>query len=424
MAVRVIMGTQWGDEGKGKVTDFYAEEADVIVRFQGGNNAGHTIMADGRIFKLHILPSGIIREEKLCVIGNGVVIDPDVLLKEIEELREMGIPASNLRISDRAHIIMPYHRMLDGAEEAFRGEGKIGTTGRGIGPCYADKIARLGIRMGDLLEPDKLRKKLEFIIPLKQRILEAYRIDEQLNIEPIYAHLLELAEDLRPLITDTRVLLRDMMHEGKNILLEGAQGTMLDIDHGTYPFTTSSNTTIGGAITGTGLPASAMENITGIVKAYTTRVGEGPLPTELHDEIGYHLCEAGREFGTTTGRSRRCGWLDLVVVKHAVETSGITEIALTKIDVLTGIKQLKICTAYNIDGRVTSSYPADSTAHITPVYETLNGWEDLDTEAVIAGGYEAMPEEMKTYIEFIEKYLGIPVRMVSVGPNREETIIR
>ncbi len=423
MPVRVIIGTQWGDEGKGKVTDFYAEEADAIVRFQGGNNAGHTIMVGDKTFKLHLLPSGIIREEKLSVIGNGVVIDPDVLLSEIDELRGMGIPANNLRISDRAHIIMPYHKMLDGAEESFRGEGKIGTTKRGIGPCYSDKIARLGIRMGDLLEPEKLREKLEFIIPLKQRILEAYGIDEQLQIEPIYAHLMEIAEKTAPLITDTSILLRNMLKEGKNLLLEGAQGTMLDVDHGTYPFTTSSNTTIGGAVTGTGLPASAIENVTGIVKAYTTRVGEGPFPTELNDEIGYHLGRAGKEFGTTTGRSRRCGWLDLVVVKHAVEASGITEIALTKIDVLTGLKELKICTAYNIDGRITDSFPADSTVTLTPVYKTLKGWDELDTKMLLKNGPASLPKEMRGYMEFIEKYTGARISMVSVGPHREETII-
>ncbi len=423
MPVRVIIGAQWGDEGKGKVTDFYAKEADAIVRFQGGNNAGHTIMAGDKTFKLHLLPSGIIREDKLSVIGNGVVIDPDVLLREIDELRAMGILANNLRISDRAHLIMPYHKLLDGAEESFRGKEKIGTTKRGIGPCYSDKISRLGIRMEDLLDPEKLREKLNFVIPLKQKLLMAYNIDVQLQIEPIYAHLLEISEKTAPLITDTSVLLRKMLKDGKSILLEGAQGTMLDVDHGTYPFTTSSNTTVGGAVTGTGLPASAIENVTGIVKAYTTRVGEGPFPTELDDEIGYHLGQAGKEFGTTTGRSRRCGWLDLVVVKHAVETSGITEIALTKIDVLTGLKELKVCTAYNIDGRITDNFPAGKAESIRPIYKNLNGWDELDTKMVLKEGHTSLPKEMREYMAFIEKYTGARISMVSIGPHREETII-
>lgn len=424
MPVRVIIGTQWGDEGKGKVTDFYGEKADAIVRFQGGNNAGHTIMAEGKTFKLHLLPSGIIRKDKLSVIGNGVVIDPDILMSEIAELRGMGIPVDNLRISDRAHIIMPYHKLLDGAEEVFRGKEKIGTTKRGIGPCYSDKISRLGVRMGDLLDPERLREKLEFLIPLKQRILEAYGIDERLDMEQIYTHLTGIAKELEGMIVDTSVLLRSMLDEGKEILLEGAQGTMLDVDHGTYPFTTSSNTTIGGAVTGSGLPASAMERITGIVKAYTTRVGEGPFPTELDDKIGQYLGEAGKEFGTTTGRSRRCGWLDLVVVKHAVDISGISEIALTKIDVLTGLEELKVCIGYRINGKRTENFPADIHSEITPIYETLKGWDKLDTERIVKEGYDSLPAEMKAYIEFIEKYTGARVSMISVGPRREETIVR
>ena len=424
MPVRAIIGTQWGDEGKGKVTDFYGEWADVIVRFQGGNNAGHTIIANGTTFKLHLLPSGIIREDKLSVIGNGVVIDPEVLLTEIEELRSQGIPAENLRISDRAHIIMPYHKLLDGAEEAFRMGQRIGTTKRGIGPCYSDKIARLGVRMGDLLEPEKLREKLEFLIPLKQRILDAYGIEENLVVEPIYRDLTAVSEKIGHLITDTSVLLRELRQEGKSILLEGAQGSMLDIDHGTYPFTTSSNTTIGGAVSGSGLPASAIERVTGIVKAYTTRVGEGPFPTELDDEIGYHLGEAGKEFGTTTGRSRRCGWLDLVVVKHAVELNGITDIALTKVDVLTGLKEIKVCTAYGTDKGVTQNFPAEAAGPITPIYESMEGWSELDTDRVVEEGYEGLPKEAKRYIEFIENFLGVRVSMISVGPKREETIIR
>ncbi len=424
MPVRVIIGTQWGDEGKGKVTDFYGGKADAIVRFQGGNNAGHTIMAEGKTFKLHLLPSGIIRKDKLSVIGNGVVIDPDILMSEIAELRGMGIPVDNLRISDRAHIIMPYHKLLDGAEEAFRGKEKIGTTKRGIGPCYSDKISRLGVRMGDLLDPERLREKLEFLIPLKQRILEAYGIDERLDMEQIYIHLTGIAKELEGMIVDTSVLLRSMLDEGREILLEGAQGTMLDVDHGTYPFTTSSNTTIGGAVTGSGLPASAMERITGIVKAYTTRVGEGPFPTELDDEIGQYLGEAGKEFGTTTGRSRRCGWLDLVVVKHAVAISGISEIALTKIDVLTGLRELKVCIGYSINGKRTENFPAGIHSEITPIYETLKGWSELDTERIVKDGYDSLPAEMKAYIEFVEKYTGARVSMISVGPKREETIIR
>ena len=420
MAVKAVFGTQWGDEGKGKVVDYYAEKADITVRYQGGNNAGHTVKIGDEVFKFHILPSGVLRKGKTAVIGNGVVIDPKVLISEIEDIRKRGIEP-NLLISDRAHVIMPYHRLLDGAEEAFRGKKKVGTTGRGIGPCYSDKIARLGIRMGDLIDPEALREKLDFIIPMKNRIFEAYGMGKQLDAEEVFGEYAEYGRYLKDMVGDTIEFLHQNM--GKEILLEGAQGAMLDVDFGTYPYTTSSSTIGGGSSTGSGIPPNAIKEMTGVVKAYTTRVGMGPFPTEQENEIGRHLCEKGHEFGTTTGRARRCGWLDLVVVKHALRLTGATGIAITKIDVLEGLESIKVAYAYDIDGKKTQYFPA-KTDGIKPIYREFPGWNMTEGEwrKVKEGGTDALPSNVRDYLKFIEEETGVKIRMISYGPSREETV--
>ena len=420
MAVKAVFGTQWGDEGKGKVVDYYAEKADITVRYQGGNNAGHTVKIGDEVFKFHILPSGVLRKGKTAVIGNGVVIDPKVLISEIEDIRKRGIEP-NLLISDRAHVIMPYHRLLDGAEEIFRGKKKVGTTGRGIGPCYSDKIARLGIRMGDLIDPEALREKLDFIIPMKNRIFEAYGMGKQLDAEEVFGEYAEYGRYLKDMVGDTIEFLHRNM--GKEILLEGAQGAMLDVDFGTYPYTTSSSTIGGGSSTGSGIPPNAIKEMTGVVKAYTTRVGMGPFPTEQRNEIGKHLCEKGHEFGTTTGRARRCGWLDLVVVKHALRLTGATGIAITKIDVLEGLESIKVAYAYDIDGKKTQYFPA-KTDGIKPIYREFPGWNMTEGEwrKVKEGGTDALPSNVRDYLKFIEEETGVKIRMISYGPSREETV--
>ncbi len=423
MSVKLVFGTQWGDEGKGKVVDYYAEKADIVVRYQGGNNAGHTIKIGDEVFKFHLLPSGAVRKGKTAVVGNGVVIDPEVLISEIEELRKRGVEP-NLLISDRAHVIMPYHRMLDGAEERFRGNKKVGTTGRGIGPCYSDKIARLGIRMGDLIDEDALKERLEFIIPLKHRIFEAYGMKERLDIDEVFKEYSEYGRYLKDMVTDTLEFLQSSTD--REILLEGAQGAMLDVDFGTYPYTTSSHTIGGGASTGSGIPPNRIEEIIGVVKAYTTRVGMGPFPTEQNNEIGEHLGERGHEFGTTTGRARRCGWLDLVVVKHALRISGATGIAITKIDVLEGLETVKAAYAYDIDGKKKDSFPASlkDIDNIKPIYREFQGWSmtEGEWEKVKEEGIEALPENAKRYLDFIEKETGVKIKMLSYGPAREETV--
>ena len=423
MAVKIVFGTQWGDEGKGKVVDYYAEKADIIVRYQGGNNAGHTIRIGDDIFKLHLLPSGVVRKGKTAVIGNGVVIDPKVLISEIDKITKRGIEP-NLLISDRAHVIMPYHRMLDGAEERFRGNKKVGTTGRGIGPCYSDKVARLGIRMGDLIDPDTLKEKLDFIIPLKNRIFEAYEMAERLDVDEVFKEYSEYGRYLKDMVGDTIEFLHTA--EGKEILLEGAQGAMLDVDFGTYPYTTSSHTIGGGSSTGSGIPPSAINEMIGVVKAYTTRVGMGPFPTEQKNEIGKYLCEKGREFGTTTGRARRCGWLDLVVVNHALKLTGATGIAITKIDVLEGLETIKVAYAYEIDGKRTRYFPASmkDVEKIRPVYREFPGWSMTEGEwaKVKDGGLDVLPLNVRDYLKFIEEETGVPIKMISYGPARKETV--
>lgn len=423
MSIKLVFGTQWGDEGKGKVVDYYAEKADIVVRYQGGNNAGHTIKIGDEVFKFHLLPSGAVRKGKRALIGNGVVIDPKVLISEIEDIRKRGIEP-NLLISDRAHVIMPYHRMLDGAEERLKGDKKVGTTGRGIGPCYSDKIARLGIRMAELIDEDALREKLEFLIPIKNRIFEAYGMEERLNVEEVFREYREYGRYLKDMVIDSIEFLHNSMD--KEILLEGAQGAMLDVDFGTYPYTTSSHTIGGGASTGSGIAPNRIKEMIGVVKAYTTRVGMGPFPTEQNNEIGRHLAEKGHEFGTTTGRPRRCGWLDLIPVKHALRISGATGIAITKIDVIEGLERVKIAYAYEIDGKKRESFPASlkDIEKIRPIYREFEGWSmtEDEWERVREKGIEELPKNPKQYLDFIEKQTGVKIKLISYGPAREETV--
>ncbi len=419
MTIHLVIGTQWGDEGKGKIVDYLAEKMDYVVRFQGGNNAGHTIKVKDDIYKLHLIPSGVIHG-KTGVLGNGVVIDPEILINEIKELTNRGIQP-NLIISDRAHVILPYHKMLDGAEEHYMGNQFIGTTKRGIGPCYSDKISRRGIRTCDLLNKTSLISKLDSILPQKQKLLNSYGIKEKLNKQTILTKYLRYGEKLKPYIKSTHIELNTAIIQKKHIILEGAQGTLLDIDFGTYPYTTSSHTIAGGASIGTGIPPHTIQSITGIVKAYTTRVGEGPLPTEQKGMTGKHLAEKGHEYGTTTSRPRRCGWLDLPVVKHSCTISGVTNLAVTKLDVLTGLKKIQICTHYTLQGKKIQSIPAEiqSVNRCKPVYTTLSGWEHLDSSAKKISD---LPKEAQNYLSFIEQSLSIPITLVSIGPARNETI--
>jgi adenylosuccinate synthase len=423
----VVIGSQWGDEGKGKIVDFLANEAHMVVRFQGGNNAGHSVKVGEELFALHHVPSGILRPGKIAVIGNGVVIDPGVLIKELEDLESRGVSVKNLRISDRAHVIMPYHRLLDGAEERMRKGGKVGTTGRGIGPSYSDKVARLGVRMGDLTDESVLSEKLEFLVPLKQKILEAYGDSSTLDLDAIRNEYAGYGMRLKRHVVDTGALVDDSLRRGKRILFEGAQGTMLDIDHGTYPFVTSSTTVAGNAAAGSGISPLALDDVYGVVKAYTTRVGEGPFPTELTDGIGKRIAEKGGEFGTTTGRARRCGWLDLVVTKYSSSLSGFTGIAVTKIDVLGGFDQLKICTHYVLDGKKVSRIPADLRLlqRCEPKYATLDGWDeisDASMKRILSKGYAELPVNMKKYVKFVEKQMGVPVALLGLGRRRNEIL--
>jgi len=419
MTVNLVIGTQWGDEGKGKVVDYFSKDADYVVRFQGGNNAGHTIKVGDQVYKLHIIPSGVI-QGKTGVIGNGCVIDPDVLIKEIDELTKRGIKPK-LLISDRANIIMPYHKILDGAEEQFLGNKRIGTTKRGIGPCYSDKISRNGIRAVDLIDKETLSKKLDIILMIKQRIFDAYEIDQKLDKTEMLKIYSDFGEQLGDFITTTHVELNNAINSGKNILLEGAQGTMLDVEYGTYPYATSSHTIAGGASIGTGISPKHIDDIIGIVKAYTTRVGEGPLPTELFDKVGKHLSEKGHEIGTTTSRPRRCGWLDLVVVRHSCMISGITKLAITKLDVLDGLNIVKICTGYKLNGKKIDFFPAniEQVAKCKPLYEEFEGWNKINTNSA---KLVDLPENAQTYLKFIEGELKTPIAVVSIGPGRKETI--
>ncbi|MCK9364624.1 MAG: adenylosuccinate synthase [Syntrophales bacterium] len=424
MANTVIVGAQWGDEGKGKVVDIYSEKADVVARFQGGNNAGHTLVIGGRQIIMHLIPSGILHAGKICMIGNGVVIDPGVLIKELDGLREQGLLPADVRlyVSEKAHVIMPYHRRIDVARESHGVGKKIGTTGRGIGPCYEDKISRVGIRICDLLDEEVFREILIRNIEEKNFYLTKLFGEEPLDGEAIFAEYRSYSEKIRPLVADCSLILQKEMNKGSNILFEGAQGSHLDIDHGTFPYVTSSNTVSGNAACGTGVGPAAIQNVIGICKAYTTRVGEGPFPTELKDAVGERLQQVGQEFGATTGRKRRCGWLDTVLVRHSIRLSGITGIALTKLDVLTGIEKIKVCTEYrSANAEFTESVPANLRvlASCQPVYEELDGWtEDIRK----AKKMEDLPKNTRRYIERLEEITGVPMALVSVGPDREETI--
>jgi adenylosuccinate synthase len=428
MSTVAIVGTQWGDEGKGKITDVYAENADIIARFQGGNNAGHTIVVGEEVYKFHLLPSGIIRTDKTVVIGNGVVIDPEVLLKELGEIEARGFKVNNLLISDRAHVIVSYHKLLDGLQEQSLGEAKkIGTTKRGIGPTYCDKIGRYGIRMHDLINEEDLSDRLDFLVPLRQRMIFAYDGEQNISKEELLDKYIEYGKRLSKYVTDTSVFLNNAIDEGKKVLFEGAQGAMLDVDFGTYPYTTSSHTVAGGICIGLGLGPKRINRVIGIVKAYTTRVGGGPLPTELKDETGEHLLNKGGEYGTTTGRPRRCGWLDLVVVRHAVRLNSLDAVVITKIDVLNGLEKIKVCRAYELGGRETPYFPSSLKvlARCKPVYDELPSWDDFSKEEglkMAEEGYDALPKEMKEYLSYIEKNLGVPIDMVSLGPGRKETV--
>jgi adenylosuccinate synthase len=419
MTVTLVIGTQWGDEGKGKVVDYFSKDADYVVRFQGGNNAGHTIKVGDEVYKLHVIPSGVI-QGKTGVIGNGVVIDPEILINEINELTNRGIKPK-LLISERANIIMPYHKILDGAEEQYLGEKKIGTTKRGIGPCYSDKVSRNGIRAINLTDKKTLSKLLDRIVPIKQQIIDIYRIDKKIDKKEILEVYSNYGKQLKNYITTTHIELNKSIQKGKSILLEGAQGTMLDVDFGTYPYTTSSHVVAGGSTIGTGIGPKHLNEIIGIVKAYTTRVGEGPLPTELFDEMGKHLQQKGHEFGTTTSRPRRCGWLDLVVVGHSCMISGITKLAITKLDVLDSLRQVKICTHYQLNGKKIDYFPAniEDVKQCRPIYKEFKGWDEIDKNS---SKFSDLPKEAQEYLNFIEKELQVPIAVVSIGPGRRETI--
>jgi len=424
MSNLVVVGTQWGDEGKGKVVDLMTAKADLIVRFQGGNNAGHTLVVEGKQYIFHIIPSGILYEGKKCLIGNGLVVDPEVLLEEIENLGQAGIAVDpkRLSLSDKAHIIMPYHKAIDLARETAKGKNKIGTTGRGIGPCYEDKVARTGIRAVDLTDAEVLEEKIKASLKEKNFYLTKYFDAEPLEVAPILKKYLRMAERLNPFITDVSLELDQALKEGGKILFEGAQGTHLDVDHGTYPFVTSSNPVAGSACVGAGIGPNQLHHILGIVKAYTTRVGAGPFVTELEDEIGNHIQERGKEFGATTGRRRRCGWLDLVVVRDSTRLNGLSSLAITKLDVLTGLELLRICVGYDLDGERMSHRPASmkNLARCKPVYEELPGWQEDISQAK---QMDQLPVNARAYIDTIEKITGVPVSIISVGPGREDTII-
>jgi adenylosuccinate synthase len=421
MPAIVLLGAQWGDEGKGKATDILGDKAKYVVRYQGGNNAGHTVVIGDQKYALHLLPSGILTPTCIPVIGNGVVIDPAVLLGEIRGLNERGVDTSNLKISTNAHLITPYHRTIDKVSERFLGKAKIGTTGRGIGPAYADKINRIGIRVQDLFDPSILRQKIEGALKDKNQVLVKVFNRKGLEIDEILKEYLEYAEILRPYVTDTSLLLNQALERGENILLEGSQGTLLDVDHGTYPFVTSSNPTAGGASTGSGIGPTKISRVIGIVKAYTTRVGSGPFPTELFDEDGEKLRAIGGEVGVTTGRARRCGWYDAPIARYAVRINGLTDFFLTKLDVLTGWEKIPVCVAYEIDGRRVEELPASQSDfhHAKPIYEYLPGWSDDISKA---RKLSDLPITAQGYIKFLEKISGVPISAIGVGPGRDETI--
>lgn len=423
MANVVIVGTQWGDEGKGKIVDLLAEHADMVVRFQGGNNAGHTMVVGGEQFICHLIPSGIL-QDKTCIIGNGVVVDPAVLLEEIDALSNRGInvTADKLKISEKAHLIMPYHKQVDHAREKFKGDKKIGTTGRGIGPAYEDKATRRGVRFVDLLDPDVFGEKVTAILDEKNFYLKNYLSAETLDSQKIIDQYQTYAQRLSPYVTNVSLVINAAIQSGGQVMFEGAQGTHLDIDHGTYPFVTSSNTLAGNACCGSGLGPKQIDEVIGIVKAYTTRVGKGPFPSELYDEIGDGIQKRGAEFGATTGRKRRCGWLDTVILRNAVRLNGLTGLAITKLDVLNGLQSLKICTGYEYQGEMLEDFPASLKvlAECKPVYESHPGWsEDISTMRKL----EDFPKNARSYLDRISELTQTPLHIISVGADRNQTVV-
>jgi len=426
MPTTCVVGLQWGDEAKAHVLDVYSEGADCVVRSQGGNNAGHSVVIDGEKYIFHLVPTGVLRPGVLSVIGNGLVIDPGYLLREeLAELRRRGIEISerNLAISDRAHLVMPYHKLFDGLAEGQRGAGKIGTTLKGVGPCYADKAARTGIRVAELYQPELFRDRLQQALAEKNTLLRHLYNQPELEWQAIHEEYLEYADELRPYVHNTQALLMDLIDEGKSILLEGAQAALLDLDHGTYPFVTSSNSSVYGALSGAGIPPHRVDTVIGVLKAYTTRVGAGPFPTELADEVGVKLQTDGDEFGATTGRPRRCGWLDLVAARYSVKLNGVDEIALTKLDILSGLKTVKVCQGYRLDGDLTNVFPSGlaELTSVEPVYEELPGWSD---DVSRARTFDDLPGQAQAYVEYLEEALGVAVTMICVGPERSQVIFR
>lgn len=423
MSVTALVGAQWGDEGKGKTIDILASQADMVVRAQGGSNAGHTVVADGITHKLRLIPSGILYPNTVCVVGNGTVIAPPVILKEMAQLKENGVSLKNLKIDARAHVILPYHIAIDTLSEKMRGAGDIGTTKNGIGPCYMDKAERSGIRIIDLITPEVFKEKLFKNVENKNKLLKYVYGGEEMDAQAIYDEYCGYAEQLKPFVTDTSVLIYDAIKAGKNVLFEGAQGTLLDIDVGTYPFVTSSHPTAGGFCEGSGVGPTLIDNCLGVAKSYITRVGKGPFPTELNDEIGDRIRNVGGEFGTVTGRPRRTGWFDAVIIRYAVRVNGLTSLAINKLDTLSGIETLKICVAYKKNGEILKDFPVDISLleGCEPVYEELPGWtEDLSK----CHSFDELPENAKNYIRFIEKQADCYVSMVGVGPDRTQNLMR
>lgn len=421
MPSTVIVGAQWGDEGKGKITDYLTEKADIVVRYQGGNNAGHTVEVGNEQYKLQLIPSGILHSDKLNIIGNGVVLDPEAFLGEIKKLEDRGITTTNLRISDRTHVILPYHKKIDELSELKRGANDIGTTKKGIGPAYMDKTERVGIRICDLMKKDVFAAKLKENIENKNQYLKLIFGFEGYDYEEILEKYLGYAEQIRPYVADTSVIIYDALKAEKKVLFEGAQGTLLDIDYGTYPFVTSSHPVSGGVSVGAGVGPTMISRALGIVKAYTTRVGKGPFPTELFDELGDLIREKGFEFGTVTGRARRCGWFDAVIVRYAVRISGLTGIAVTKLDTITDIPVIKICVGYKLNGEIIRDFPAslEDLVHCEPIYEEFEGWGDISQVTE----YDKLPDNAKKYLKRIEELCDTKISLISVGPKRSQTII-
>ncbi len=424
MPAVIVVGMQFGDEGKGKITDYLADRADVVVRYQGGSNAGHTVVVEGTEYRLHQVPSGILSPGKICVIGNGVVVDPSVLIRELDDLKTRGHDISGLRISHAAHLLMPYHCRQDELEEEARGAHKIGTTRRGVGPAYADKYSRNGVRFGDLLDDEAFRKRLEIVVSGKNRLFDRMYGDRGFRFEEVYETALAQARRLRPHIADTVRIINDAIKAGRRVLFEGAQGTFLDIDHGTYPYVTSSNPTAGGACVGAGVGPTRIDKVIGIVKAYTSRVGSGPFPTELLDDTGARIREKGGEYGTTTGRPRRIGWLDTVMLRYAAMINGVTCLALTKVDTLAGLGKLKVCVAYRVGSRTTTDFPSrlDELSRCEPVYEELDGWTDDEVSGVTS--FDRLPASVRRYVARVEELSGARVMLISAGRERGQTICR